>query len=132
LRTFRDEDGRELFDVEDAHFPDPDTPAPVRFFPEYDNVFLAHENRTRVVPPRRVGYLVVPPSNGAAVGTFTIDGFLAGSWRLRNDGTRAVLRLETGEPARDKLEEVRAEAEAMLAFIVPPTFIREIEFVKAE
>src|SRR5437773_3021765 len=55
LRVFRAERGGELFDLEDATLPDPETPAPVRFLPEYDNIALSHADRGRITDPRTVG-----------------------------------------------------------------------------
>jgi len=79
LRRFRDEHGRELFDVTRAPLPDPETPAPVRFLPKWDNVLLAFADRTRVLPePYR---RVVIGQNGDVAQTFLVDGFVAGTWR---------------------------------------------------
>ena len=68
LLTFRDETGRERFDLPEAPRPHADTPAPARLLPEYDNVLLSHKDRSHLIPPavaaRLTGY----------VGTFLIDG----------------------------------------------------------
>src|SRR4029078_5488862 len=49
LVEFVDERGRTYFDLAHAPRPDPDTPAPVRLLPEYDNVLLSHADRSRFV-----------------------------------------------------------------------------------
>ena len=57
LVTFRDEQGRRLYDLPDAPRPDPDVPAPARLLAEYDNVLLSHADRGRIladVDPRMV------------------------------------------------------------------------------
>jgi hypothetical protein len=78
LRRFHDENGRELFDVPRAPMPDPDTPAPVRFLPKWDNVLLAWADRTRVLPePYRKRVIRM---NGDVAQTFLVDGFVAGTW----------------------------------------------------
>ncbi|RZB15745.1 winged helix DNA-binding domain-containing protein [Streptomyces sp. F001] len=82
LVTFRDEHGVELFDLPDAPRPDPDTPAPPRFLPEFDNLLLSHADRTRVVPPANRGRTW---QANTVYCPLLVDGFLAGVWRLLGD-----------------------------------------------
>ena len=102
--------GRYL-DVPGAPLPDPDTPAPPRFLPEYDNVLLSHADRARINPHGHP--IPLAPGNGARMGTFLVDGFLAGTWRI--DGGR--LRIEPfGRLARADRAALDEEGERLLAF----------------
>ena len=90
LAEFRDERGRTLLDLPDAPRPDPGTPAPPRFLPGYDNVFLGHRDRARIVDPDvRARFLAT--ANGQTPGTVLIDGFVGAVWRLERAGGEAVL-----------------------------------------
>jgi hypothetical protein len=80
LRRFRDERGRELLDVPRGPLPDPDTPAPVRFLPKWDNVLLAFDDRARVLPDEHRRKVIA--RNGDVAQTFLVDGFVAGTWSL--------------------------------------------------
>jgi hypothetical protein len=82
LRRFRDEQGRELVDVARAPLPDPETPAPIRFLPKWDNVLLAWADRTRVLPEEYRKRVI--GMNGDVAQTFLVDGFVAGIWRVEN------------------------------------------------
>ncbi|MEU1675313.1 winged helix DNA-binding domain-containing protein [Streptomyces roseifaciens] len=120
LRAFRDENGTELLDLPDAPLPDPGTPAPVRFLPEFDNIFLSHADRARIVDPahlRRVWRV------NRAVPTVVLDGFIRAAWRLDRDvpetTTLVVEPFEKIRPAdRAGLEE---EAARVLAMAAPGT-----------
>ncbi|MET8772788.1 winged helix DNA-binding domain-containing protein [Streptomyces sp. NPDC004658] len=115
LLTFRDPDGVELFDLPDAPRPDPDTPAPPRFLPEFDNLLLSHADRTRVVPPALRGRHW---QGNQAHRTLLVDGFLAGLWKLDGD----TLVVETfAELGRARRAEVTEEAERMRAVMHPGT-----------
>jgi hypothetical protein len=81
LRIYRDERGRELFDLPDISPPDPDTPAPIRFLPEYDNVLLSHADRSRFVDRAEVGELYGPHDGKRHYpGTVLIDGRVGATW----------------------------------------------------
>ncbi|MGX1315438.1 hypothetical protein RKD24_005557 [Streptomyces calvus] len=115
LVTFRDDNGTELFDLPDAPRPDPDTPAPPRFLPEFDNLLLSHADRTRVVPPEFRGRTW---QGNLAHRALLVDGFLAGLWRLDEDAlvVEPFVRLDAARRA-----EVTAEAERMLRVLHPGT-----------
>src|SRR5262249_15161367 len=102
LRRYRDENGRELLDVPRGPFPDPQTPAAVRFLPKWDNVLLAFADRTRVLPEQYRKKVI--RMNGDVAQTFLVDGFVAGIWRVENG--RVVL-----EPFAKLPRSTRAELE---------------------
>ncbi|MYS86154.1 winged helix DNA-binding domain-containing protein [Embleya scabrispora] len=79
LVTFRDERGRELLDLPDAPRPDPDTPAPVRFLPAFDNAILGYHDRTRIIDDAHRGLSVA----GARV--VLVDGRVAATWTVETD-----------------------------------------------
>ena len=88
LRTFRDEDGRELIDLPDAPIPDEDAAAPVRFLPVWDANLLVHARRTGILPEvyrPRIFNTKTPHS----FPTFLVDGAVAGTWRYE-DGRLAL------------------------------------------
>jgi hypothetical protein len=124
LVTFRDEENNELFDLPSAPRPDGDLPAPVRLAAEFDNLLLAHADRSRVVSPAdlRRFYTI----NGIFPGSVLIDGFVAGIWRLAAGKGTATLTIELFGSSREH-DQVAQEAERMLAFCAPDA-AHEIRF----
>jgi hypothetical protein len=106
LRTFADEQGVELFDLPDAPRPSADVDAPPRFLPEFDNVWLGHKDRSRVVAvnPR-------PPligSGGLLSGTVLVDGFVGARWKIARARDKAILTID---PLAKLTKKVRASIE---------------------
>jgi hypothetical protein len=128
LLTFRDEGGRELFDLPDAPRPDPGVPAPVRFLGEYDNVLLGHADRTRIIPPDFPWKEML--ASGRWVSNFLVDGMLRGTWWIDRDGKRsATLAIRPfGKLSPAQRDEVAAEAERMVEFSEPEAAERDVRF----
>ena len=126
LRVFRDEAGRELFDIEDGLFVDGDAPAPIRLLPTYDNIFLSHDDRSRILIER----VAVPDLIWR--GGVLIDGFISGAWRIRREKRRATMTIELVTPVRGaQRAELEAEATRAFAFVAPDMETRDVEIVDA-
>jgi winged helix DNA-binding protein len=119
LRTFRDEAGKELFDLPDAPRPSPDTPAPARFLPQFDNLLLSHADRSRVVRDEFRRRLLGDANQ--TFGTVLVDGFVAATWRLmRAKGSASTLRVLPLEPLpRAGAAAVEAEGTRLLTLLAP-------------
>ena len=124
LRTFTDETGRELFDVEDGPLPDPETPAPPRFLPEYDNVGLGHADRSRIISREQMAFLA---QLRWTVGGLLVDGFFAGTWRAQRARNQAIVEIRTFEPLAPADEPaVEAEGLRLLGFLHPDEPNRDV------
>jgi hypothetical protein len=115
LAVFADGKGRELFDLPDAPRPDPEAPAPARLLPEFDNLVLAHADRSRLLADRHRPGLVT--KNLRVKATFLWDGSVAGTWTVERKRARATLRIQPFESLPPKAaDELGAEGERLLRF----------------
>ena len=123
LRVFRNEGGRELFDVPDGLLPDPNTPAPPRFLPVYDNLLLSHADRTRIIADdhRKLA--------GAGLGTVLLDGFVQGTWKITRHRSTATLIVEPFKRLSKKdTSALTKEGAQLLAFVACDADVQDIRF----
>ena len=118
LVTFRDDRKRELFDLPDAPRPPEATPAPARFVADFDNLILAHADRSRVIAdehrPR------VTTKNLLVLPTFLVDGFVAGTWKATRTKAAAQLAVTPFAPLpKGAKAELAEEGESLLRFLEP-------------
>ena len=128
LRVLAEADsGRELFDLPDAPRPDPDTPAPVRLLPVYDNVMLGHDDRARIVDAEDLRGLTA--GNGYKP-AFLVDGRIRGTWAIKADAAGAVVSLlPFAELADADREALAAQARELLAFQAPDARSSSVSFL---
>jgi hypothetical protein len=116
LVSYSDEGGRELLDLPGMPLPGGDVPAPLRFIPEYDNLLIAHNDRTRVIADE--DYPKVFLSAARVLGTFLVDGFVSGVWKVEREKKAVALVIEPFRPlAPDVRDGLAAEGKRLLPFI---------------
>lgn len=109
LTIFRDEGGRELFDLPGLPIASGDEPAPVRFLPEFDNAVLSHDDRRRIVPDEFRP--LVFPGYSMVHATVLVDGFVAGIWQIQGNEV-VITQLRPFDP-----EILFPEADRLLEFL---------------
>ena len=125
LVVLADERGRELFDLPAAPRPGADVDAPVRFLPEFDNLLLAYDDRTRVIADEHRP--LVTTKNLRVRATFLVDGRVAGLWSVAVKRRVATLELAPfGTLARRAVAELAAEGEALARFAEPEATSYEV------
>jgi Winged helix DNA-binding domain len=129
LVVFRDERGRELFDVPGAPLPDPETPSPPRFLPEFDNALLSHADRSRIIAGEHRGALFKDPYMRGVL----LDGFVCGTWKLERTREKATLVIEPFEPLMDEDRDALAEeGSRLLTFAASNAKTHAIEFTASK
>jgi hypothetical protein len=120
LRVFADERGRELLDAPDAPIADPDVEAPVRYLPEYDNLLLSHDDRSRMAGSWY-------PESRYSRGSVLVDGRSAAGWHVERAKGSATLMVDVfDELAPPDRAAVEAEGAALLEFIASDATTREV------
>ena len=140
LPVFRDPSGRILYDLPDAPRPSEFVAAPVRFLPEFDNVFFGYADRTRFIPDLRKP--PIPPGNGARTGTLFVDGDWRGTWKISlpkaskadtGDAAPAVLAVSLFQQVTaDEREAIEQEAADLGRFIAGPEADVRVEVTVAQ
>jgi hypothetical protein len=127
LASFSDEAGRELFDLPDAPRPDPGTPVALRLVGPFDNVLLSHVDTTRILPAEHRGKVIT--QNGLVSGTYLVDGFVHGAWKVQAAGRRAATLAVTpfGKTTKKTRTALTAEGERLLAFAAPGATERTVQ-----
>ena len=117
--------GNQLFDLPDAPLPDPDTPAPPRFVPEYDNLLLSHADRTRVIADEHRERVFTK-------GALLVDGFVRGTWKIARQRNAVTLQVEPFKQLSKKdANAVTREGMRLLSFAAAGVEARDVEIAAA-
>ena len=71
-----------LIDVPRAPLPDPETPAPVRFLPTWDQTLIGHSRTRTGILTDEHRAKVFANAYPQSFPTFLVDGSVAGTWKI--------------------------------------------------
>lgn len=128
LHSYRDDQGRELFDLPDGVILPAEVPAPVRFIPEYDNSMISHQNRTRILAEAYRTKVFLSAARVRA--TVLLNGFVCAAWKIEKAKSTVTLIIDLFETvsATDR-EAIAEEGERLLRFVEPGVTKTAISFV---
>jgi hypothetical protein len=91
----------------------------VRFLPDFDNILLAHADRTRIMPTGK--YLGMFSSNGTMMGSVLSDGFVRARWApvKVKDATTLIVTPFEKPIAKKEAGPVAEEGLRLLKFLAP-------------
>ncbi|NRQ32650.1 winged helix DNA-binding domain-containing protein [Nonomuraea sp. NN258] len=118
LVRFRDESGRTMYDLPDAPRPAEDTPVPVRLMYDFDNLFLSHADRSRVLTETSLAAMSGFMGTNVMPRSILVDGVAAGDWTVTRAKGVSTLNIHQWEPIAC-LDEVEEEGQRLLEFLAP-------------
>ncbi|WP_246572372.1 winged helix DNA-binding domain-containing protein [Kineosporia corallincola] len=110
LVELRDERGRRLLDLPGAPLPDPETPAPVRFLPSFDNAVLGYHERSRIIDDE------YRPLSVTGARFVLVDGRACATWTTGKSGGQVVVH-PLRPFTRAENTEIADEAERLSTFL---------------
>lgn len=125
---YEDENGKELWDVPELPIVEADTPAPIRFIPDYDNLLVSHKDRNRIIADDDRQYVFL--SAARVLGTILVDGFVSGTWKTQRDKSKASLQITMFDTVKNHpKDEIAAEGERLLHFIEDDAESYDVQFL---
>ncbi len=130
LVPYQSADGRRLYDLPGQPIINEDVAPPIRFLPEYDNILIAHKDRSRILPEAHRKQVFI--SAGRVLGTVLIDGFVGAIWKVERERAVATLRVTLfAERASECLAAIEDEGLRLLRFIDEDALDHRVDFAPA-
>jgi hypothetical protein len=104
--------GEALYDLVGASLVDGDAPAPPRLLAPFDHAVVSNGDRQRVISD--AVYRRIATKNGVFPGFILVDGFVAGTWKLRAANDRRVVELTYADALSSAAKKGVAEEAARL------------------